>query len=56
MTWARAAAAWGAHSGLAADPEAPGRLYAVSDSVYAMQPRIFEIDATAARARRARRA
>ena len=42
---------WGALSGLAADPAAPGRLFAVSDSVYAMQPRIFEIDATAAPAR-----
>ena len=42
---------WGALSGLAADPEAPGRLYAVSDSVYAMQPRIHEIDATAEPAR-----
>ena len=42
---------WGALSGLAADPATPGRLFAVSDSVYAMQPRIFEIDATAAPAR-----
>ena len=42
---------WGALSGLAADPTTPGRLYAVSDSVYGMQPRIFEIDATAAPAR-----
>ena len=42
---------WGALSGLAADPAAPGKLYAVSDSVYGMQPRIFEIDATAAPAR-----
>ena len=42
---------WGALSGLAADPTAPGKLYAVSDSFYAAQPRIFEIDATAAPAR-----
>ena len=42
---------WGALSGLAADPEVPGRLFAVSDSFYAMQPRIFEIDATATPAR-----
>ncbi len=47
----RPAVAWGALSGLAADPAAPGRLFAVSDSVYGMQPRIFEIDATAAPAR-----
>ena len=37
---------WGALSGLAADPEVAGKLYAVSDSFYAMQPSIFEIDAT----------
>ena len=42
---------WGALSGLAADPEAPGRLFAVSDSVYSAQPRIFEIDATQTPAR-----
>ena len=36
---------WGALSGLAADDSAPGVLYAVSDSFYAMQPRIFVIDA-----------
>ena len=42
---------WGALSGLAALPEQPGRLFAVSDSVYGMQPRIFEIDATARPAR-----
>ncbi len=42
---------WGALSGLAADPAAAGRLFAVSDSVYGAQPRIFEIDATAAPAR-----
>ena len=37
---------WGALSGLAADPEQAGMLYAVSDSVYGMQPSIFTIDAT----------
>lgn len=37
---------WGALSGLAADPETPGLLYAVNDSFYAMQPTIFTIDAT----------
>ena len=37
---------WGALSGLAADPEEAGKLYAVNDSFYAMQPSIFEIDAT----------
>ncbi len=37
---------WGALSGLVADPGQPGRLYAVSDSVYGIQPRIFTIDAT----------
>lgn len=42
---------WGALSGLAADPDAPGRLHAVSDSVYDAEPRIFEIDATATPAR-----
>ncbi len=42
---------WGALSGLAADPELPGRLFAVSDSVYEMQPRIYEIDAAATPAR-----
>ncbi|MFZ2102209.1 MAG: esterase-like activity of phytase family protein [Oricola sp.] len=36
---------WGALSGLAADPEKPGILYAVNDSFYAMQPTIFTIDA-----------
>jgi hypothetical protein len=36
---------FGALSGLAADPEIPGRLYAVNDSFYSMQPTIFEIDA-----------
>jgi len=37
---------WGALSGLTADPATPGLLYAVSDSVYGMQPAIFTIDAT----------
>jgi len=37
---------WGALSGLAAVPEKPGFLYAVSDSVYGGQPAIFTIDAT----------
>ena len=37
---------WGALSGLAADPEAAGRLYAVSDSFYKNEPAIFAIDAT----------
>lgn len=36
---------WGALSGLAADPEKPGVLYAVSDSFYAARPAIFTIDA-----------
>ena len=35
---------WGALSGLAADAQTPGVLYAVNDSFYAMQPRIFTID------------
>ncbi|MBB5223634.1 hypothetical protein HNP73_003588 [Amaricoccus macauensis] len=42
---------WGALSGLAADPATPGKLYAVSDSFYGAQPRIFEIDATTTPAR-----
>lgn len=37
---------WGALSGLAADPTEAGKLYAISDSVYANQPAIFTIDAT----------
>ncbi len=36
---------FGALSGLAADPEKPGILYAVNDSFYVMQPTIFTIDA-----------
>ena len=37
---------WGALSGLVGDAEKDGILYAVSDSVYAMQPSIFTIDTT----------
>jgi DNA-binding beta-propeller fold protein YncE len=36
---------WGALSGLAADPADPNRLYAVSDSIYAIS-RIYTIDAS----------
>lgn len=36
---------FGALSGLAADPDQAGILYAVNDSFYAMQPTIFTIDA-----------
>jgi hypothetical protein len=42
---------WGALSALAADPEKPGILYAVSDSVYAAEPAIYTIDATQTPAR-----
>ena len=42
---------WGALSGLAADPAEPGKLYAVSDSVYGAMPRIYTIDATQVPAR-----
>ena len=42
---------WGALSGLVADPETPGKLYGVNDSFYAMQPTIFEIDASESPAR-----
>jgi hypothetical protein len=42
---------WGALSGLAADPAQAGRLFAVSDSVYAAAPTIFTIDATQTPAR-----
>jgi Esterase-like activity of phytase len=42
---------WGALSGLAADPATPGKLYAVSDSVYGMAPAIYAIDATRTPAR-----
>lgn len=37
---------WGALSGLTADPEKAGILYAVNDSFYANQPSIFTIDAS----------
>lgn len=37
---------WGALSGLAADLEQSGKLYAVNDSFYSSQPAIFSIDAT----------
>jgi hypothetical protein len=37
---------WGALSGLVGDAEKDSTLYAVSDSVYGMQPSIFTIDAT----------
>jgi DNA-binding beta-propeller fold protein YncE len=36
---------WGALSGLTADPATPGKLYAVSDSIYGMAPAIYTIDA-----------
>lgn len=42
---------WGALSGLTADPEKPGILYAVTDSAYDMNPQILTIDATAKPAR-----
>ena len=48
---AASAIAWGALSGLVADPDQPGRLYAVSDSAYEMAPTIFTIDATQTPAR-----
>ncbi|KQO76842.1 esterase-like activity of phytase family protein [Rhizobium sp. Leaf262] len=37
---------WGALSGLTADAEKDGILYAISDSVYGNQPSIYTIDAT----------
>ena len=37
---------WGALSGLVADAEKEGTLYAISDSVYGNQPSIYTIDAT----------
>jgi alkaline phosphatase len=46
---------WGALSGLAADPEQPGRLFAVTDSLYGLQPSILEIDVTQKPARILRR-
>ena len=42
---------WGAISGMVADPERAGIVYAVSDSFYGMQPAIFTIDATRTPAR-----
>ena len=42
---------FGALSGLVADAEVPGRLYAINDSFYGMQPSIFVIDATETPAR-----
>jgi hypothetical protein len=42
---------WGALSGLTADAEVPGRLFAVSDSVYGGAATIFTIDATQTPAR-----
>jgi hypothetical protein len=41
---------WGALSGLAADPQVPGRLYAVTDSFYG-EARILTVDATRTPAR-----
>lgn len=38
---------FGALSGLAPAKDQPGHLYAVNDSVYALQPTIFTVDATA---------
>jgi hypothetical protein len=35
---------WGALSGLAADPEVPGKLYAVTDSFYGSNPQILTIE------------
>lgn len=37
---------WGALSGLTADTKQSGKLYAISDSFYSAQPRIFTIDAS----------
>ncbi|WP_394688160.1 esterase-like activity of phytase family protein [Hoeflea sp.] len=42
---------WGALSGLAADPDSKGTLYAINDSFYGYQPTIFTIDATQTPAR-----
>lgn len=42
---------WGAISGMVADPQAEGTIYAVNDSFYGYQPTIFTIDATATPAR-----
>lgn len=38
---------WGALSGLVADKDQPGTLYAVNDSFYSAQPSIFKIDTSA---------
>ncbi len=42
---------WGAISGMVADPDRDGVLYAVNDSFYGMQPAIFTIDASQSPAR-----
>ena len=42
---------WGALSGLAADPERAGHLWAVSDSVHGAEPAIYAIDTTRTPAR-----
>ncbi|MCY0096307.1 esterase-like activity of phytase family protein [Hoeflea ulvae] len=42
---------WGALSGLESDPDKTGTLYAINDSFYGYQPRIFTIDATQTPAR-----
>ena len=42
---------WAAMSGLVADPDQPGILYAVNDSFFGQQPTIFTIDATQSPAR-----
>jgi DNA-binding beta-propeller fold protein YncE len=42
---------WAAMSGLVADPAQPGIFYAVNDSFFGYQPRIFTIDATQTPAR-----
>jgi sugar lactone lactonase YvrE len=42
---------WGALSGLVADAETAGKLYAVNDSFYGYQPTIFTIDASQTPAR-----
>jgi hypothetical protein len=42
---------WGALSGLVADPDSKGTLYAINDSFYGYQPTIFTIDATQTPAR-----
>jgi hypothetical protein len=42
---------WAAMSGLVADPDQPGILYAVNDSFFGQQPTIFTVDATQSPAR-----